>query len=53
MIIRQPDQFKQVIPSHPQLSQMFKGADIDEIIRLVKNSRSADREKLDLAGALK
>jgi histidine triad (HIT) family protein len=32
IIINKPEQFKQMVPQHPQLSQLFQGVDIDEII---------------------
>ncbi|MBW2964312.1 HIT family protein [Candidatus Woesearchaeota archaeon] len=54
LILTKPEQFKQLVPQHPQLSQLFKDVDIDDIISAVK-ARSAPKApgKLGLEGVLK
>jgi histidine triad (HIT) family protein len=54
MIINKPDQFKQIVPQHPQLSQLFKDVDLDEIIAAVKaKNKPKEPGKLSLEGELK
>ncbi len=54
IILNQPDKFKQLVPSHPQLSQIFKDVDLDEIITEVKKrSKPKEPGKLSLDEALK
>lgn len=54
IILSQPDKFKQLVPNHPQLSQIFKDVDLDEIIADVKKrSKPKEPGKLDLEDALK
>jgi hypothetical protein len=54
MIMSKPEQFKQMVPQHPQLSQLFKDVDIDEIVEEIKK-RSKPRKpgKLSLDDAIK
>lgn len=54
LILEKPEQFKQMVPQHPQLSQLFKDADIDEIIEEVKRTAKPKTPgKLSLDDALK
>ena len=54
LIIQKPDQFKQMVPQHPQLSQLFADVDVDEIIEEVKKlSKPKEPGKLSLDKAIK
>ncbi|MBW2967484.1 HIT domain-containing protein [Candidatus Woesearchaeota archaeon] len=54
MILQNPDQFKQLVPQHPQLSQLFAEFDVDEIIEEIKKgAKPREPGKLNLEGALK
>jgi histidine triad (HIT) family protein len=39
LIITNSDEFKKMVPTHPQLKQLFTDVDIDEIIALVKGEK--------------
>ncbi|MBT7903335.1 HIT domain-containing protein [Candidatus Woesearchaeota archaeon] len=44
IILKQPDQFKQLVPTHPQLKDLFKNVDLDEIIALVSGKPFEKKE---------
>jgi histidine triad (HIT) family protein len=44
-IINNTEEFRNLVPRHNQLSQLFKDADIDEIIREVKAKKDSPKEK--------
>ncbi len=57
IITQKPDQFKQLVPRHPQLSQIFKKFDLDDIIKEVTgkepdmpDSKVQDPEKKEKEG---
>jgi hypothetical protein len=53
-ILNQPEQFKQMVPTHPQLGQLFKDLDIDSLVdEVVKRSKPKKPGKLSLDEALK
>lgn len=39
LILEKPEQFKELVPQHPQLSQLFGDFDLDEIIAEVKKAQ--------------
>lgn len=45
IVIEKPEQFKQIVPTHPQLSQILTGFDLDEIISLVGNQDTSTGPK--------
>lgn len=54
LILEKPDQFRQIVPQHPQLSQLFSGVDIDEIIEEVrKKAKPRQPGKLSLDDTIK
>jgi histidine triad (HIT) family protein len=54
LILEKPDQFKQIVPQHPQLSQLFAEVDIDDIIEEVrKKAKPRQPGKLSLDDTLK
>ncbi|HII71817.1 TPA: HIT domain-containing protein [Candidatus Woesearchaeota archaeon] len=48
-ILQSPGQFKQIVPNHPQLKELFKDFDLDQIIEEVR-SKSKKKGKIDLDG---
>ena len=54
LILNKPEQFKQMVPQHPQLSQLFADVNIDDIIEEVKKtSKPKIPGKLSLDETLK
>lgn len=54
MILHSPDKFKQLVPQHPQLNQIFSSFDLDEIIAEVqKTSKPKTPGKLSVEDSLK
>ena len=54
LMLEKPEQFKQMVPQHPQLSQLFKDFDIDDIIEELKSqSNPKTPGKLNLDDVLK
>lgn len=54
LIIQKPEQFKQMVPQHPQLNQLFADVDINTIIEEVKKTAKPKKPgKLSLDEALK
>ncbi|MFC1741039.1 HIT family protein [Nanoarchaeota archaeon] len=54
LILSKPDQFKQMVPQHPQLSQLFSNVDIDEIIaEVARGGKPKKPGKLSMEDALK
>ena len=47
LLLKNPEEFKQFIPKHPQLSVMFKGKDISAIIDVIvkKHDRKEETKK--------
>lgn len=54
LIITKPEQFKQMVPQHPQLSQLFKELDVDEIVKeVIKRAKPKEPGKLSVEDSLK
>ncbi|MBN1544751.1 HIT family protein [Candidatus Woesearchaeota archaeon] len=54
IILENPEQFKQLVPKHPQLSQLFKDFDLDDILKQVRQkSKPKKPGKLSLDEAIK
>src|SRR3989338_7701824 len=45
ILTKQPAQFKELVAKHPQLSQLFKGIDLDKFIAKFSNQKSDNTEK--------
>jgi len=53
-ILSKPKEFKKLVPNHPQLAQIFKEVDINQIIAdVTKKHKTKESGKIDLEGALK
>ena len=54
LILEKPEQFKHLVPKHPQLNQLFTGINIDEIIEEIRKETLQKKPgKLSLDDALK
>ncbi|MBU2560865.1 MAG: HIT domain-containing protein [Nanoarchaeota archaeon] len=54
IILNNPEQFKQLVPKHPQLSQLFQDFDLDDILKqVIQKSKLKKPGKLSLDEALK
>lgn len=49
VLIEKPQQFKEIVPKHPQLSEMFKDISVDEVIEFMKKRIAAKKSTFDPA----
>src|SRR3989338_5793524 len=47
VLLDNPEQFKEIVPKHPQLSLMFKDISVDEVIELMKKRVAAKKSTFD------
>lgn len=45
LILKNPDEFKKMIPQNPQLQALFKDVTVEEIIAELKGEKTAEKEK--------
>ncbi|MBI4149985.1 HIT domain-containing protein [Candidatus Woesearchaeota archaeon] len=45
LLLTKPEEFKQLVPKHPQLSVMFKGKDVDAIVNEIVKKHGAKKKE--------
>jgi len=47
MIINNPEQFKKLVPQHPQMKELFSNFNLDEVIQIVNNANKPRKLSVD------
>lgn len=45
LVLKNPEEFRQLVPKHPQLSLMFKGKDVAAIVEAIRKKHSVKQER--------